>query len=102
MDVQKKPQTDRHLGRQIADVGTSVAGGLNPFLIIAQQAPQVADALTDTGGKAAKVASFDATRAKATFDLSKQLKKLNDDASGKTAADAAKAVTKMIVQRFKR
>ena len=48
----------RNLGRQISDVGVSVAGGMSPFLIIAQQAPQVADALVDTGGKAAKVAAF--------------------------------------------
>lgn len=48
----------RNLGRQIADIGTQLAGGQSPFLIIAQQAPQVADALADTGGKAATVARF--------------------------------------------
>ena len=48
----------RNLGRQISDFGTQLAGGQSPFLILAQQAPQVADALADTGGKAAAVASF--------------------------------------------
>lgn len=48
----------RNLGRQISDIGTQLAGGQSPFLIIAQQAPQVADALADTGGKAAAVARF--------------------------------------------
>lgn len=48
----------RNLGRQISDIGTGLAGGQSPFLILAQQAPQVADALADTGGKAAKVAMF--------------------------------------------
>lgn len=48
----------RNLGRQFADIGAQLAGGQSPFLILAQQAPQVADALTDTGGKAAKVAAF--------------------------------------------
>ncbi len=48
----------RNLGRQVADIGTQLSGGQSPFLIIAQQAPQVADALADTGGKAASVAAF--------------------------------------------
>ncbi|RSV15686.1 hypothetical protein CA235_07490 [Sphingomonas sp. ABOLF] len=48
----------RNLGRQVADVGAQVAGGQSPFLILAQQAPQVADALADTGGRAAQVAAF--------------------------------------------
>lgn len=48
----------RNLGRQIADIGTGLAGGQSPFLILAQQAPQVADALADAGGKAARVATF--------------------------------------------
>ncbi|MFC0305198.1 phage tail length tape measure family protein [Rhizorhabdus histidinilytica] len=48
----------RNIGRQISDIGTQLAGGQSPFLIFAQQAPQVADALADTGGKAAKVAAF--------------------------------------------
>lgn len=48
----------RNLGRQFADVGASLAGGSSPFMVLAQQAPQVADALTDMGGRAARVASF--------------------------------------------
>lgn len=48
----------RNLGRQISDIGVGLTGGQNPFLILSQQAPQVADALADTGGKAARVAAF--------------------------------------------
>ncbi|MFS0771034.1 phage tail length tape measure family protein [Sphingomonas sp. 1P08PE] len=48
----------RNLGRQIADIGVGLSSGQSPFLILAQQAPQVADALADTGGRAARVASF--------------------------------------------
>jgi hypothetical protein len=48
----------RNMGRQIADVGAQLASGQSPFLILAQQAPQMADALADSGGKAAKVAAF--------------------------------------------
>ena len=48
----------RNLGRNIADIGVGVAGNQPPFLILAQQAPQLADALADTGGRAAKVAQF--------------------------------------------
>lgn len=49
---------NRNIGRQIADIGAQASGGQSPFLIFAQQAPQLADALADTGGRAAKVASF--------------------------------------------
>lgn len=48
----------RNLGRQISDVGTQLSGGQNPFLIIAQQAPQVADALTDMGGAAGRAGAL--------------------------------------------
>jgi hypothetical protein len=48
----------RNLGRQIADVGTGLASGQSPFIILAQQAPQVADALADTEGKVASLARF--------------------------------------------
>jgi hypothetical protein len=48
----------RNIGRQIADIGAQASSGQSPFLIFAQQAPQLADALADTGGKAAKVAAF--------------------------------------------
>jgi hypothetical protein len=48
----------RNLGRQIADIGTQLSSGASPFLILSQQAPQVADALADVGGRAGRVASF--------------------------------------------
>lgn len=48
----------RNLGRQFADVGASLSSGSSPFVVLAQQAPQVADALTDMGGKGAAVAAF--------------------------------------------
>ena len=48
----------RNFGRQIADIGAQASGGQSPFLIFAQQAPQLAEALTDMGGKAATVAAF--------------------------------------------
>lgn len=65
--------------------------------------------LAKQAGLEAKLASFDATRAKASADLAKQLKKLNDDATGKTAADAekktaaeAKATAKAIADESKK
>lgn len=48
----------QNLGRQIADVGAQLASGSSPFLILAQQAPQVADAMSGMEGKAASVARF--------------------------------------------
>lgn len=48
----------RNIGRQVADIGAQGAGGQNPALIFAQQAPQIADALADVGGAAGRVASF--------------------------------------------
>lgn len=48
----------RLLGYQISDIGTQLAGGQSPFLILAQQAPQVANALDGTTGAAGKLASF--------------------------------------------
>lgn len=48
----------RNMGRQIADIGTQLASGQSPFLILAQQAPQVADALADTSGRAGRLAAF--------------------------------------------
>ncbi len=47
--------------------------------------------LSKQAGLEAKIASFDATRAKGNADLAKSLKKLNDDATGKTAAAEEKA-----------
>lgn len=51
-------QRMRNLGFQISDIGTQLAGGQNPFLILAQQGPQVVNALDGVEGKLGKVASF--------------------------------------------
>lgn len=48
----------RLLGYQISDIGTQLAGGQSPFLILAQQAPQVSNALEGTAGVAGRVATF--------------------------------------------
>ncbi len=48
----------RNMGRQFADVGAQLSGGQSPFTILAQQGPQLADAMADLGGKAGAVASF--------------------------------------------
>jgi hypothetical protein len=51
-------QSSRLLGYQIADIGSQLASGSSPFLILAQQAPQVANALDGTTGAAGKMATF--------------------------------------------
>lgn len=51
-------QRARLMGFQIADVGQQLAGGQSPFLIIAQQAPQMANALEGGTSAAARLASF--------------------------------------------
>lgn len=51
-------QRTRLLGYQISDVGTQLAAGTSPFLILAQQAPQVANALDGTRGVAGRLATF--------------------------------------------
>ncbi|WP_333605977.1 phage tail tape measure protein [Novosphingobium sp.] len=48
----------RQMGRQFADVGAQLGGGQSLFTVVAQQAPQLADAMSDLGGKAGAVASF--------------------------------------------
>lgn len=48
----------RQMGRQFADVGAQLSGGQSMFTILAQQGPQLADAMADLGGKAGAVASF--------------------------------------------
>ncbi|WP_267395265.1 MULTISPECIES: phage tail length tape measure family protein [unclassified Sphingomonas] len=40
-------QATRNLGFQLSDIGTQLGGGQSPFLIFAQQAPQVIQALED-------------------------------------------------------
>lgn len=56
--ARRSANATRNLGRQVSDIGVGLATGQNPFFILAQQAPQVADALADTGGRAATVAAF--------------------------------------------
>jgi hypothetical protein len=51
-------QSSRLLGYQISDIGTQLASGQSPFLILAQQAPQVANALEGTTGAAGRMATF--------------------------------------------
>jgi hypothetical protein len=51
-------QSMRLLGYQISDVGSQLAAGQSPFLILAQQAPQVANALEGTAGVAGRLATF--------------------------------------------
>lgn len=51
-------QSSRLLGYQISDIGTQLAAGQSPFLILAQQAPQVANALEGTTGAAGRMAAF--------------------------------------------
>jgi hypothetical protein len=57
-DTGRAANASRNLGRQIADIGVGLSSGQSPFIILAQQAPQVADALADTQGKAASLARF--------------------------------------------
>jgi hypothetical protein len=57
-DMRRAGFASQNLGRQIADVGTSLASGSSPFLVIAQQAPQMADALAGTTGVAGRMATF--------------------------------------------
>lgn len=57
-DLARSGMASRNLGRQIADVGSQLAGGQNPLLILSQQAPQVADALAGTTGAAGRMATF--------------------------------------------
>lgn len=54
----RSAQSTQNLGRQIADVGAQLSAGNSPFLILAQQAPQFADALNGTQGVAGRLATF--------------------------------------------
>lgn len=51
-------QRSRNLGFQISDIGAQLAGGQSPFLILAQQAPQVANALDGAKGAVGRFATF--------------------------------------------
>lgn len=48
----------RLLGYQISDIGTQLSSGTSPFLVLAQQAPHVAQALDGTAGAAGRLAAF--------------------------------------------
>jgi len=56
--VQQAQQASRNLGFQIADIGTQLSAGTSPFLILAQQGPQVANALEGAKGKIGQFATF--------------------------------------------
>jgi hypothetical protein len=51
-------QSSRNLGFQLSDIGASLASGSSPFVVLAQQAPQVANALEGVGGTAGRLAAF--------------------------------------------
>lgn len=57
-EMQRAAFQSRNLGYQISDIGTQLAMGTNPFMILAQQAPQVANALEGTAGVAGRLAAF--------------------------------------------
>src|SRR5690606_13742217 len=48
----------RLVGYQISDIGTQLASGQSPFLVLAQQGPQVANALEGVQGVAGRLAAF--------------------------------------------
>lgn len=56
--VRAMQQATRNLGYQISDIGTQVSMGTSPFIILAQQGPQVANALDGAKGKLGVFASF--------------------------------------------
>lgn len=51
-------QNTRNLGFQISDISTQLAAGTSPFLILAQQGPQVANALEGAKGAVGRFAAF--------------------------------------------
>jgi len=57
-DMARAGNASRNVGRQIADVGAQLAGGQSFFMILAQQAPQFADAMADSQGRVAAFARF--------------------------------------------
>jgi hypothetical protein len=48
----------RLLGFQIGDIGTQLSSGTSPFIVLAQQGPQVANALDGASGAVGKFATF--------------------------------------------
>ncbi|API58859.1 hypothetical protein BSL82_05660 [Tardibacter chloracetimidivorans] len=51
-------QRMRLMGYQISDIGAQLAGGQSPFLILAQQAPQMANAMDGAKGAVGRLAAF--------------------------------------------
>lgn len=51
-------QQSRLLGYQISDVGVQLSAGTSPFLVLAQQGPQVANALEGARGAVGRFATF--------------------------------------------
>lgn len=56
--LQQAAQRSRLLGFQIQDIGTQLAAGSSPFIVLAQQGPQVAQALDGARGAAGRMATF--------------------------------------------
>jgi murein DD-endopeptidase MepM/ murein hydrolase activator NlpD len=51
-------QASRNLGYQISDIGTQLSSGTSPFIVLAQQGPQVANALEGARGAVGRFATF--------------------------------------------
>lgn len=56
--MQRAGQQSRLLGYQIADVGAQLSAGTSPFIVLAQQGSQVANALEGAKGKVGAFAAF--------------------------------------------
>lgn len=51
-------QHSRNLGYQISDIGVQLSAGTSPFIVLAQQGPQVANALEGARGAVGRFATF--------------------------------------------
>lgn len=51
-------QQSRNLGYQISDIGVQLSSGTSPFIVLAQQGPQVANALEGARGAVGRFATF--------------------------------------------
>lgn len=56
--LQRTSQQSRLLGYQISDIGVQLSAGTSPFLVLAQQGPQVANALEGAKGAVGRFAGF--------------------------------------------
>lgn len=56
--MRQATQRSRLLGFQISDIGTQLSAGASPFIVLAQQGPQVANALDGAKGAVGRFASF--------------------------------------------